>query len=147
MVSIKVIKYGSSDYLAEVELRSKVLREPLGRTFTEEELEQDIGDTHIAAISEDGMIGCLVLKPQSAAVVKMRQVAVDPGHQGKGIGRMMVAYGETVAKSSGFQEIILHARESVVPFYLSLGYETVGDRFEEVDIPHFKMRRDISGEI
>ncbi|MFL5815058.1 MAG: GNAT family N-acetyltransferase [Bdellovibrionia bacterium] len=147
MVSIKVIKYGSSEYLAEVELRSKVLREPLGRTFTEDELEQDIGDTHIAALSDDGMIGCLVLKPQSSTTVKMRQVAVDPSQQGKGIGRMLVAYGETVAKAAGFQEIVLNARESVIPFYLSLGYETVGERFEEVGIPHFKMRRDISKEL
>jgi predicted GNAT family N-acyltransferase len=146
MVSIKVIRYGSKDYLSEVELRSKVLREPLGRTFTEEELEQDIGDIHIAAISDDEMIGCLVLKSLSPTTAKMRQVAVAPGQQGKGIGRMLVAYGETVAKAAGHQEIVLHARETVVPFYLSLGYETVGERFEEVGIPHFKMRRDLTKE-
>ena len=28
-----------------------------------------------------------------------------------------------------------------VPFYLRLGYEIVGDQFEEVTIPHFKMKK------
>ena len=39
----------------------------------------------------------------------------------------------------------MHARETAVPFYERLGYATVGARFEEVTIPHFKMEKRLRG--
>ena len=54
---------------------------------------------------------------------------------------MMVKHSEDFARKLGFQEMILHARESVVPFYELLGYAKVGDRFTEVTIPHWVMAR------
>ena len=35
----------------------------------------------------------------------------------------------------------LHARQVAVPFYERLGYSIVGEPFEEVSIPHFKMEK------
>ena len=35
--------------------------------------------------------------------------------------------------------IYLHAQESVVDFYLSLGFKKINDRFFEAGIPHWKM--------
>lgn len=144
MLSVKVIEYGSSDYQLEIKLRNKVLREPLGMTLSESELSQDKGDMHIAAFSDEQFVGCLLLKPQANGVAKMRQVAVDSSQQGKGIGRLLVEYSEIIALQSGFKEIVLNARETVVPFYQSLGYQVEGERFQEVGIPHFKMRKSIS---
>ena len=37
------------------------------------------------------------------------------------------------------KNIYLHAQESVVAFYLLLGFKKVGDRFYEAEIPHWKM--------
>ena len=71
----------------------------------------------------------------------MRQVAVASTWQGKGIGSMLVAESEKTASRLGFSLITLHARESAVPFYERLGYGRVGERFEEVTIPHFKMEK------
>jgi predicted GNAT family N-acyltransferase len=36
-----------------------------------------------------------------------------------------------------------NARKTAVPFYLQLGFETVGEEFEEVGIPHFRMQKTI----
>lgn len=144
MLSVKVIQYGSLDYEREIQLRNRVLREPLGITLSENDLFQDKDDIHIAAFSDEALVGCLLLKPQPKALVKMRQVAVDPSHQGKGVGRLLVEYSEIIALQSGFEAIVLNARETAVPFYLSLGYQTEGERFQEVGIPHFKMRKSIS---
>lgn len=87
------------------------------------------------------MIGILLLTPVSEHLVKMRQVAVSPDQQGKGVGTSMVLDSEILAKSQNFTNITLHARENAVPFYLRLGYQVVGDKFEEVGIPHFKMEK------
>ena len=36
--------------------------------------------------------------------------------------------------------MVLHARQTAVPFYERLGYETYGEPFVEVTIPHIAMR-------
>jgi predicted GNAT family N-acyltransferase len=57
----------------------------------------------------------------------------------------MVERSEAIAREHGFTDMILHARESAVPFYERLGYERVGERFEEVSIPHWRMRKGMAG--
>lgn len=54
---------------------------------------------------------------------------------------MMVKYSEDLTREFGYEEIVLHARETAVPFYEPLGYTRVGDRFTEVTIPHWVMVR------
>jgi predicted GNAT family N-acyltransferase len=71
----------------------------------------------------------------------MRQVAVAAAMQGKGVGARLVAASEDFAKEHGFQKITLHARETAVLFYERIGYQKIGERFEEVGIPHFKMEK------
>jgi predicted GNAT family N-acyltransferase len=46
-----------------------------------------------------------------------------------------------LALQLGFARMVLHARETAVPFYKVLEYNIVGDRFEEVGIPHFRMEK------
>ena len=72
----------------------------------------------------------------------MRQVAVDEHLQGKGLGGILVEFSEEYALNNGFDEIVLHARDTAVKFYLSLDYEiTDKDFFYEVGIAHLKMRK------
>jgi len=52
-----------------------------------------------------------------------------------------VAYSERVAKEQGATEMILHAPESVIGFYETLGYCTYGPRFDEVGLPHHAMKK------
>ena len=88
-------------------------------------------------------IGGLLLRPADAEL-KMRQVAVRADLQGRGVGRSLVEASEAYALSHGFERIVLHARTSAVPFYLALGYETEGDEFEEVGIPHLFMFKNLT---
>ena len=55
---------------------------------------------------------------------------VDPGHQGRGLGRRLLARGEAVLAAHGHADVELHARvENVaaIAFYVSQGW-TVTDR-------------------
>jgi predicted GNAT family N-acyltransferase len=83
----------------------------------------------------------MVLKPIDQNILKMRQVAVHPDFQGKGIGHAMVVYAEVWAARNTFSKIILHARSSAVSFYINLNYSTIGSEFTEVGIPHFAMEK------
>lgn len=136
------IDFGTPEYDAAVRLRFEVLRRPLGLDFTPEQLAAEYDHHHLAAFDHRGeLIACLVLTPAGQEQVKMRQVAVSPDWQGRGVGRALVEASEALSREKGFARMILHARETAVPFYRKLQYETVGERFEEVNIPHFRMEK------
>lgn len=143
-VEIRQIQYESDDYRAAVSLRYQVLREPLGLQFTPEELENEISEFHLGAFLDDGgIVGSLSLRALSRAEVKMRQVAIASGIQGKGVGRKLVVASEDFARARGFKRMILNAREVAVPFYTALGYAVEGQPFVEVGLPHRKMFKEL----
>lgn len=147
MPDFREIAHGSADYQAAIELRERILRRPLGLAFEKTELEAEAADFHLGVFENTDpalLIGCLVLTPKASAVAKMRQVAVTETHRGRGIGQDLVRYTEQFARGQGFNKIVLHAREEVVPFYQRLGYEIDGDPFLEVTIPHRRMRKRLS---
>lgn len=137
----RIVVHGTPEYDATVALRFTVLREPLGLTFTPEQLAAEVSDLHCALWDRADLLACLILTPLSAGELKMRQVAVQPDQQGKGLGRILVEFSEATARERGYQDMVLNARDTAVPFYLRLGYELEGDPFTEVGIPHRKMRK------
>jgi predicted GNAT family N-acyltransferase len=143
-LNFKEVSHNSAEYLLCVDLRNHVLRRPLGLTFSPEQLDAENSDIHLAVFEEDTLVGCAILTTSDVSRVKMRQVAVAPEKQGRGIGRDLVAYCELVGLQRGFMEMYLHARATVVPFYEKSGYCTVGEPFVEVGIPHRAMVKNIS---
>jgi predicted GNAT family N-acyltransferase len=142
MSTIRLITFGTPDYDASVALRFEVLRKPLGLSYSVEQLSEEWSDLHLASFdAAENMVGILLLTPLNESEVKMRQVAIVPDQQGRGLGGKLVEASEELAKSLEFKKITLHARDTAVPFYLCLGYYIVGDQFEEVGIPHFKMEK------
>ncbi len=137
------IDFGSSEYEESIILRDLVLRKPLGMQFLPEDLAAEYDSFHLVIKEHEEIIACLVLKPIDQKILKMRQVAVHPTRQGKNIGRQLVEFSEAITKSKGYDTIELHARKTAVPFYLRLGYEIIGDEFLEVNIPHFKMIKNL----
>jgi len=73
----------------------------------------------------------------------MRQVAVTAHLQGKGLGRKLVDFCEDFGRERGFHIMSLHAREVASMFYLKLDYEIVGEPFEEVGLPHYRMEKQL----
>ena len=135
------IDYGSTEYAATITLRDRVLRKPLGLEYSQADLTAEHDQIHLVCMCEEKLVGCLILLPVDKAEIRMRQVAVDPAEQGKGVGRTLVLYAEELAKSRGFTKMVLHARDAAVPFYEKLGYARVGEPFEEVTIMHWEMQK------
>lgn len=136
------IEFATPEYDAAVALRYEILRKPLGLEFDPEQLAEEYAHFHLAAFAADHrLIGYLNLTPLDEHTVKMRQVAVAAAWQGKGVGQRLVVASEDFARARGFREMVLHARDTAVPFYEKLGYEAYDEPFEEVTIPHRKMRK------
>lgn len=136
-----VVPYSSDEYQAALQLRTSILREPLGLKFTEEELRRDKKDHHIVAKLDDQVVGCLILSPSTDGWIQMRQVAVSTAHQNQGVGQALVADAEFFAKHLGFSRMFCKARDTAVPFYLKLGYEKAGEPFQSVGIEHWRMEK------
>ncbi len=139
--TIREVAHCSSGYWATVVLRDSVLRQPLGLQFSTAELEAEKDSRHFACYCGGRLVACFVLRPREDGDVQMRQVAVLPQWQGRGIGRALVEYSEAWASVAGYRRMILHARETAVAFYEKAGYSRLGDCFEEVTIPHWAMEK------
>ena len=135
------IDFGSSRYDELVELRYKILLEPLGLKFLDSHRQQEANYLHIGCIEslDDKLIGGLMLVPVDNDTIRMMQVAVDSRYQGEGIGREMVKYAEKRAKEAGYSRIVMHAMLSVVNFYEKMGYHQEGEIFEDQGITFARM--------
>jgi len=143
MIFPVIIKYRSRDYDEMVALRHKILRQPLGLNFSEEDLDKDAEDIllGLSVPRPRRVAACCILSPMDDRTVKLRQMAVDNAVQKSGLGNNLLSFAELIAKKEGFKIITLHAREVAVGFYKKNGYEIKGDRFTEVGIPHYKMMK------
>lgn len=130
-------------YPSELELRFRVLREPLGLpreavTFPFEEQ-----SLHLVACAERRVVGCVLFHPESAERGRLFQMAVAPELQGRGLGQRLVRRLEEALVERAVLRVHLHAREPVVGFYERLGYAVHGAPFVEVGVPHRHMRRSL----
>lgn len=142
-ISFREIQFGTADYEAEIELRNEVLRKPLGLDLKAENLDHEKLEFHFGAFENQKLIGVLVLKPLPDGEVKMRQVAVAVDRQGKNVGAGLVMFSEQFSREKGWKAMVLHARKTAIPFYEKLKYQTIGDEFLELGIPHKKMKKDL----
>jgi GNAT superfamily N-acetyltransferase len=140
-MALKIIDHGSPEYQQMVALRQTILRKPLGLEFTPEELEKEKEDVLIACFDEDKMEGCCLLTRVDAHTVRLRQMAVKKGLQGKGIGQAVMLFAENIARDLGYRKLTMHARDTAIGFYQKQGYTIVGEGFNEVTIPHHIMEK------
>lgn len=78
------------------------------------------------------IVGVLVLI-ETADGILLDNVAVDPRHQGRGLGRRLIDFAEREARSRGYAALDLYTHESMrenVTLYRALGYTETGRREE-----------------
>ena len=138
------ISYNTKYYKEACRLRDDILRKPLGMSLYDQNLEEEKDHIHIIGkSSNDEVLAYLQFRLLDDNTAKMQQVAVRKKNQANGIGRRLVNHSEQFIKNIGVKFIVLHAREPVIGFYEKLGYQKIGEKFLEVTIPHYKMKKPI----
>ena len=140
-VVVRKIQFGSAEYDSALRLRYQVLREPLGLELGAQDTDADSIELMLGAFIDLRLVGFLMMRTISPDLVQMRQVAVDPTIQGRGMGRSLVDAFEAEARKAGATEIIMNARLTAQAFYEKLGYETYSEPYVQSTIPHVKMRK------
>jgi len=134
-------------YAGELELRFRVLREPLGRPRESVRFPFEDASLHLVAVDAEGrVVGCVLFHPDPPTEKvppggRLFQMAVSPALQGQGLGALLVRHLEAELQRRGYARVHLHARAAVLPFYERLGYAVYGEPFDEVGIPHRHMQR------
>lgn len=141
MIKFIDIEFGSGRYKELLDLRYKILLQPLGLKFLDSFREEEANFLHIGCVenSTGELIGGLILAPIDNEEIRVMQVAVDVVHQGEGVGRKLIEYAESVAKEIGYERLVMHAMLSVVGFYEKLGFKQDGDLFEEKGVRFIRM--------
>jgi len=74
---------------------------------------------------------------------KIGRVAVLPQYRGTGVGAAIVSHLVRLAGKQGLAQVYLNAQTSALGFYERLGFRADGPEFDEVGIPHRRMRQRI----
>lgn len=94
-----------------------------------------------------GLLGdVVVLYRRGSKIARLYSLVVHPGHQGRGIARILLAAAERAAVAHGCTEIVLEVRpdnEKALRLYQSAGYATVRriEDFYEDHTPAVRMSR------
>ena len=138
-----IIQHGRQQYDLAVDLRDRILRQPLGLNFSAEQLAAESTDIHLAGLIDNQVGACCVVHKQDDDWFKVRQVAVDNQLQRQGYGKQLMEFVHQHVGSLGGKHVFCHSRTIAEPFYQRLGYRSVGEYFEEVTIQHVRMEKDL----
>lgn len=132
-------------------VRHPVLRE--GKPWDSCAFDGDhLGTTfHLGCYEDDNLIGVASFLENGHALHnftnagQLRGMAVLNEHQGKGIGKLLLTFGEKLLLEKHIYIVWMNAREIAVPFYERCGYSKIGNIFDIAKIGnHFVMYKKIN---
>jgi predicted GNAT family N-acyltransferase len=139
-VEFREVPFDSPAYHQTLALRQIVLRTPLGLTLSAADLAGEARQRHFVLLENGDVVACVVIRPADRTdVVRLRQMAVAAGVQGRGLGAQLIRRVEAVLRRDGVTEVVMSARQSAVGFYQKLGYQTEGDGYPDLGIHHIRM--------
>jgi len=123
-------------------IRIEVFVEEQGVPVELEMDEHDKDAIHVLSLVDGEPAGCgrLLINGEEA---KIGRVAVRKHMRRKGIGEGICKLLIAIAADRGVKRVHLGAQLTAVDFYLSLGFEKVGEVFKEAGIDHIKMVKEI----
>lgn len=137
-IIIKTVEYAESIQAIQF-IRQEVFQKEQG---VAEELEFDGLDktaTHLLAYLDEQPVGTTRIRKIDDRTVKIERLAVLKTSRRKGIGKKLMKKSIEIIIDQDYQVIVIHAQEYIKSFYQQLGFEQVGNTFEEANISHIKM--------
>lgn len=146
---IKIMKFGSKEYIKSLYLRNDQLRKPLGLNLFNEDLKGEKEYILLGVFEENQIIGTGTLRKLDDNIGQIGNLAVKKEYMKKGIGSKIVKYLEKIAIEDNISKIKLMARVTALEFYEKLGYKTIGEIYSykysntDIELEHIDMEKDI----
>jgi N-acetylglutamate synthase-like GNAT family acetyltransferase len=127
MITIKVPKT-REDFKAYYELRYRVLRAPWGQPKDTEKDDYEPISQHFMAIDETNgkVVGVIKMFEKSEGVGWVSHLAIDPGYQKKGVGKLLMDTVEHAAREKGYHVIGCMSRLNTTAYFERMGFVTAG---------------------
>jgi predicted GNAT family N-acyltransferase len=122
-------------------IRNQVFVEEQGVDPAIELDEHDNQATHFLAEWNGEPVGAARFRLLDAITAKVERVAVLKPYRGRHIGVKLMETIESTAKTKGLAKLKLNAQKHAEPFYVSLGYQSYGEPFDEAGIVHVAMEK------
>lgn len=100
---------------------------------------------HFAAFDDGFVVGCATVFPSAYddldSTWQLRGMAVEPGRQGSGIGRLVLSPAIELVRAAGAPALWANARTTALPFYEAMGFAVIGDEFIHgpSELPHYRI--------
>ena len=114
-------------YQQNIDLRNAVLRGPLGKLITPEEIVIEQNNQFYGITVADVLVATFSTYQKNTATVRLVSFAVDMSYQQQGLGSRLFRWALDDFKKQGYQQVSLSARASAHEFYLKQGFKDVGN--------------------
>jgi predicted GNAT family N-acyltransferase len=144
MLQIKIASY-ESEFPHIQAIRRAVFQEEQG---VDPQLEFDGLDpslTHFLAYWQGQAVGTLRIRHLDERTAKIERLAVLKFARKQGIGSQLMQEALDFAAEQNCTKVVINAQEYVKKMYKNLGFEPVGEVFQEAGIPHIKMIKRMNG--
>ena len=131
-----------SDFFQIVRIRAEVF---IREQNVDSEIEMDIKDDtaiHCLATLNNKPAGCLRILMNDDGVTVGRVAVLKPYRRMK-IGKAMMEFVETLPEVKEKGKIAVHAQLTARDFYLNCGFHEVSDSYEEANIIHVSIEKEI----
>lgn len=101
----------------------------------------------VTVAEHDGRLAGVLVLDRTDEGFLLENVAVNPAHKGRGLGRLLLELAETEAKRAGFDSIYLYTHAKMTEnqaLYAKIGYVEY-DRRTEGGLARVYMRKTLSG--
>ncbi len=105
-----------------------------------------VRDWQVTVVEHDGDVAALIVMGPAEEGFLLDNVAVAPEHQGKGLGKVLLAFAEEEAVRQGYDSIYLYAQEVMtenIALYEHLGYVEYARRREH-GLPRVYLRKQLA---
>ena len=82
---------------------------------------KDYSHEFIVAVDGENIVGCVHLDEYAPSLAELRSLAVDPGYQGRGVGRLLVQATERLATARGYGTLFAVSNDE--EFFKRFGFE------------------------
>ncbi|MGM0418447.1 MAG: GNAT family N-acetyltransferase [Thermodesulfobacteriota bacterium] len=102
----------------------------------------DFNSCHIIGEAENEPFACARIR-YFPEYTKFERIALRKEWRGRGYGKKMIQFMESLVKKSGYKNIKMHSQVYAVPFYEKMGYMAFGETFSEAGISHKTMYKQL----
>ena len=88
-------------------------------------------------------IGTARIRDLGQQTAKIERLAVLPEARGFGVGLKLMETALKIIRENDHNTVVVHAQEYIKSLYRKLGFEPLGNSFEEANITHLKMVKKI----